>query len=239
MSLIIRIDVDRPYGRTPFVRHLLSRVASDHYFPRLPALGYLRELAVFLDLLWAHRAKAHIFFRRCTLPKRSLLKRIQEEGHAAGLHLENSRMFETFLGEKLALERCLGQPVLAFSKHGSGGRKFGRSHYAPYEPDKYLEWGARAGMKAFLGNLEDPRLPGSVDDCGFVFFPSAFWLEPPWRDTHAFPVRWLLSEAAKRDVVLLLHPENVLESGSLVKDLEMLLSSVSTKILPGNGGSLS
>jgi len=41
MGIIIRIDVDRAYGRKPLFRHLLSRCSSDFSFPRIHALGYL------------------------------------------------------------------------------------------------------------------------------------------------------------------------------------------------------
>jgi peptidoglycan/xylan/chitin deacetylase (PgdA/CDA1 family) len=234
MALIIRIDVDRPYGRQPFHRHLLSRIASDLYLPRLEFIGYLRELELFLDILREHDAKAHIFFRRCTLPTASLVRRMRTEGHVLGLHLENSRCFESFEAERRLLECHLGQPVLAFSKHGSGGHRYGWHHHAPYEPENYIAWADRSGMRVFLGNLEDPTLPSRADVKSLVVFPSAFWLEPDWRDTKAFPVGWLVAEAVRRDVVLLVHPENVLASPVLVKDLKHLLAAVPARLLPTN-----
>ena len=39
MALIIRIDVDRPYGRQPVLRHVLSRLSSDLYFPQCSPSG--------------------------------------------------------------------------------------------------------------------------------------------------------------------------------------------------------
>ena len=68
MALIIRIDVDRPYGRHPLARHLLSRLSSDLYFPSVTRFGYLAELGTMLSWLNASRRRAHVFFRRCTLP---------------------------------------------------------------------------------------------------------------------------------------------------------------------------
>ena len=44
MALIVRIDVDRPYGKHPGYRHVLSRLSSDLYFPRIESCGYLDEL---------------------------------------------------------------------------------------------------------------------------------------------------------------------------------------------------
>lgn len=234
MSLIIRIDVDRPYGRRPFVRHVLSRVASDFYLPRINPLGYLRELTVFLDFLLQRRARAHLFFRRCTLPPMPLVQRLCAEGHVVGWHLEDSRSFQTFLAEKTLLERHLGQSVWAFSKHGSGGHKYGWHHQASYEPESYIEWAREAGLRVFLGNLQDPTLP-RVQCADLIVFPSAFWLEPDWRDTTTFPVEWLLAEARTRDIVLLVHPENTLASPTLMNDLDGLLRALDTKVFGPSG----
>ena len=76
MSLIVRIDVDRPYGRAPFVRHIASRISSDYYLPRIRRLGYLRELGQMLQLLTERSAGAHVFFRQCTLPSPEVVEAI-------------------------------------------------------------------------------------------------------------------------------------------------------------------
>ena len=67
MALIIRIDVDRPYGKQPILRHMLSRLSSDFYFPKIETLGYLKELRIILQILNERNVRAYIFFRRCTL----------------------------------------------------------------------------------------------------------------------------------------------------------------------------
>ncbi len=231
MALILRIDVDRPYGRQPLFRHVLSRLSSDLYFPKVESLGYLKELGVILRVLNERRARAYVFFRRCTLPSPEILGLIADGEHEIGLHLEDSRSFESFCAEKEALEAHIGKPVLAVSKHGSGGAKYGFHHHAPYEPDRYVEWAQRSGMTLFLGNLEDPSLESSVDATGFRTFPSAFWLEPAWRDTSVFTVDWLVSQASSRDIVLLMHPENVLAAPALTADLQRLLSLPETRTL--------
>ena len=101
MALIVRIDVDRPYGKAPFLRHVLSRLGSDIYFPKIESFGYLRELNVVLQLLNEMKARAHVFFRRCTLPSVPTLALMDAGGHEIGLHLENSRSFESFHNEKM------------------------------------------------------------------------------------------------------------------------------------------
>jgi hypothetical protein len=62
-------------------------------------------------------------------------------------------------------------------------------------------------------------------------YPSAFWLEPGWRDTRRFTVEWLLAQANVRDVVLLMHPDNVLADPALLESLEHLLNSLDTRLL--------
>jgi hypothetical protein len=231
MSLIIRIDVDRPYGRAPLARHLLSRLSSDLYFPTISGFGYLKELETMLGWLNEAGARAHLFFRRCTLPTGSLLRVIEEGRHGIGLHLENSRSFDSFCKEIQIIEQRVGKKISAFSKHGSGGSKFGFHHYAPYEPERYIEWAQRASMRLFLGNLQDPTLaPAKIDEVVTVF-PSAFWLEPHWRNTQRFTVDWLLEHARHRDIVLLVHPENVLADRCLVDDFKKLTSTLESRVI--------
>ena len=231
MALIIRIDVDRPYGKQPFLRHLLSRVSSDFYFPKIETLGYLKELRIILQMLNQIKARAYIFFRCCTLPSQSILGLIGEGDHEIGLHLENSRSFGNFVTEKKMLERHIGKSVLAVSKHGSGEAKYGFRHYAPYEPDKYIAWARQSRMKLFLGNLEDPSIRPSVDETDFCAYPSAFWLEPAWRNTKVFTIDWLLSQAKRFDIVLLIHPENVLADPMLPEAFKRIVLSLESRIL--------
>lgn len=229
MSLIIRIDVDRPYGRQPFSRHFLSRVSSDLYFPKVARFGFLAELNTMLELLNAEKARAHVFFRRCTLPFKSTIELLDQGGHEVGLHLENSRSFTTFQRELHIVEDHFNRKVLAASKHGSGGARFGFHHYAPYEPEKYVEWCQRISLRLFLGNLQDPSLePNQAGD--LLVFPSAFWLEPHWRDTQKFPVDWLLRRAQDHHVVLLVHPENVLADPRILADFRELICTSRSKV---------
>lgn len=229
MALIVRIDVDRPYGKHGLARHLLSRLSSDLYFPKVESLGYLNELKWMLGVLNQHGAKAYAFFRRCTLPSSSVLELIAQGGHQIGLHLEDSRSFATMIEEKGILERHIGRPIFSMSKHGSGGSKYGFHHHAPYEPQKYVLWARQAGMKLVFGNLENPALD-SERDAGVTFFPAAFWLEPFWRDVARFNIDWLVENARTRDIVLLVHPENVLESPPLAETFTELVGKVQTTV---------
>lgn len=231
MALIIRIDVDRPYGRRPLARHLLSRLSSDLYFPRIAALGFLTELETILTWLNSAGARAYVFFRRCTLPSSQALRLLEAGRHEIGLHLENSRSFADFQEETRMLERHAGRKILAVSKHGSGGAKFGLRHYAPYEPEAYIEWAREVSMRLFLGNLEDPTLEPTKAGGDFLAFPSAFWLEPSWRDVNKFSVDWLLNQGRRRDIVLLIHPENVLADANLTADFKKLVGTLESRII--------
>jgi len=230
VALIVRLDIDRSYGKSPVHRHVLSRLSSDFYCPKVRALGYLKELEEMLQSLNEKRSRAYVFFRRCTLPSTNVMKLIEQGGHEIGLHLEDSRSFASFASEKVMLERHIGRQVRAFSKHGSGGAKYGYHHYAPYEPQRYLGWAHEGGIRLFLGNLEDPTLKPELGPDGVLNFPSAFWLEPHWRDTAAFTIDWLMTHAQNRDIVLLVHPENVLESPELKEAFNRLIGGLETKI---------
>lgn len=231
MALIVRIDVDRPYGRAPVARHLLSRLSSDLYFPTIEGLGYLSELSTILSILNENGARAHVFFRRCTLPTRSVMDLLDAGRHVVGLHLENSRSYETFAAERAMLERHIGRTVASMSKHGSGGAKYGLRHYAPYEPERYVDWAARAGFSFFSGNQEDPTVRPQQHAGGLAVYPAAFWLEPSWRDTQRFTIDWLRAEAATRDVVMLIHPENVLASPGLLASFRELVAQIDTAVV--------
>jgi hypothetical protein len=64
MALIVRIDVDRPYGKQGLVRHVASRIASDFFLPRMEWLRYLDELKTILRILNANGK-----IRSCVLPE--------------------------------------------------------------------------------------------------------------------------------------------------------------------------
>lgn len=232
MALIVRIDVDRPYGKQGLVRHVASRVSSDYYLPRMEWLRYLDELKSILGILNANGRQAYVFFRKCSYPSAEIHQLMRAGRHQYGLHLENSRSAETFREELQSLDKELGFRVTAFSKHGSGRQWLGRHHYAPYEPERYMPWAREAGMKVFFGNQEDPQM-APAQDGGLLYFPSAFWLEPSWRDKQKFPLEWLLREAPQRDVVMLLHADNVTSDPEIMREFVVAVEKLETTMLPG------
>lgn len=224
MPIIFRMDVDRPYGKSTLIKHIASKIGSEYYFPRITSLGFLADLHKVLYLMNEKHVRSYVFFRKCTLPCEETINLIDKGNHIIGLHLENSRSFDTYYAEIKFLETYLGREIVTFSKHGSGVHKYGIHHYAPYEPEKYIQWAKHSGMKVLFGNGEDPVL-NSIQDWPLLYYPSAFWLEPYWRDTQRFTIEWLIDESRKRDIVLLFHPDNITADDKLYKDLNFILSN--------------
>lgn len=230
MALLIRVDVDRPFGRRDIFHKLASRISSDLYLPRIEYLHFLHDLNEILDQFNLLNIRSYVFFRRCTLPSIRIMKSLDEGNHVIGLHLENSRSLDTFKRELEVLEKHIARKISVFSKHGSGVHRYGLSHYAPYEPKKYILWGKELGMHIFFGNGEDPSVCSYRDNEKIYVFPSAFWLEPFWRDTTRFSMEWLAREARLRDIVLLLHPDNITRDRVLMDQLMTLLKKTPTTI---------
>ena len=229
MSVILRIDIDRPYGKKNLFLRTISRIGSDLYFPKINKLGYLNDTKEIITLLNKLNCQAHIFFRRCTLPNKILQDFIIKSGHKIGLHLENSRSLSTFKNEFSIFKNHTNTNVQLLSKHGSGKHRYGLFHYAPYEPEKYIKWAISAQMKVFFGNLEDPSIP-SYSKNGLTVFPAAFWLEPYWRDTKKYSVDWLIENARNKDIVVLIHPDNITVDLFLKDQLIKIIKNVTIKV---------
>ncbi len=99
MPLVLRVDVDKPYGRLTIKEKVLSKVREDLWLPAIPSLGYLSHLKTFLLFLKEGKIKSHIYFRKCTLPPKIWFDESLLDGHMLGLHAENTRNFETFKKE--------------------------------------------------------------------------------------------------------------------------------------------
>jgi hypothetical protein len=231
MAVILRIDVDSPYGKKNLFNHLLSRVSSDFNLPPIYFSSYLKYLNTFIKYLNNRSIQGNFFFRKCTLPAKEVLKLLHEGKHVIGLHLENSRSLDTFKSEVEIIENSINKKVEVFSKHGSGKHKYGYNHYPNYEPEKYLKWGSQLGMKVFYGNLEDPAILSLYMNEGLLFFPAAFWLEHHWRNTALYNVNWLIRESKTRDIVLLIHVENIILNKVFFNELEIIINNSQFKIL--------
>jgi len=61
---------------------------------------------------------------------------------------------------------------------------------------KVYSLGCAGRDEGLLWHLENPELR-PVKKASFCSIPSAFWLEPFWRDHKRFPIEWLLRQAAR------------------------------------------
>jgi hypothetical protein len=191
----------------------------------------LKYLNTFIKYLNNNSVQGIFFFRKCTLPTKELLDLLHAGKHVIGLHLENSRSADTFKSEVEIIENSINEKVEVFSKHGSGKHKYGYYHYPYYEPEKYLKWGSQLGMKIFYGNLEDPSISSLYTNEGLLFFPSAFWLEHHWRNTALYNINWLIRESELRDVVLLIHVENIIANNVFFNELELIIKNSQVKTI--------
>ena len=103
--------------------------------------------------------------------------------------------------------------------------KLSRGHDRIYDSKKYVEYAKQSNLTYFLGNGENPAEQWSmVDD--ILYFPSAFWLNRNYR-ADKFTVDWLIDECNNRDIVVLIHPEDII-SGTrlLITEYERMLDNV-------------
>lgn len=208
MGILIRLDVDKPFGRTTVLEKVKSKMREDYWLPRIPFGPYLQDLAELLDFANSNQFPMVLYHRLCTRPVASMVKQIEKGGHAFGLHAEDTRGPEGFRFEIEKLKQWYPDlPLHSFTKHGSGELRLGRRHYAPYEPDKYRTWGDDAGVPFLFGNgvAQGESDFTSIDG----FFPNVFWLEPDYRSEKFNDLEAALELARKHHVIFSTHPENL------------------------------
>ncbi len=223
MSLILRVDVDKPYGNASLTRSIASKLSEDYWFPdRIYKTRYLIHLAEFLGLCNKENIAGHIYFRMCTVPDEKIVELVKKGGHRIGFHAENTRSLETFSAEWNDFEEVVSpEKVSSFSKHGSGTLKLGKQHYAPYEPEKYKDWAMELNTRFYFGN----GICKSIDDLipKNDFYPNMFWIEREYRDNSFSGFDQLLKIAKNKDVPVLIHPCNYERSRVVANDFKELI----------------
>jgi len=206
MSLILRIDVDKPFGHHNMVSRIKSKI-SENYFNInwLLNSGYLMHLKELLDHLNGIKISAFIYFRYCTAPDKDVLNLLEAGEHHFGFHAENTRTEDLFLNELRLFEAEVGMNALSFTKHGSGKEKLGKNHYPKYEENKYIEWGKKH-LSFYFGNgiLKNKNLTNSEE----IYFPNMFWVHSSYRDESLFDISKVIKKARKEDVCIIIHPSN-------------------------------
>ena len=223
MSITLRLDIDKPYGRASLAQKIMSKVREDYVFPGIDSFGYLSQLGDFLEWLNRENVSAISYHRLCTAPNRRVRELLKSGGHRFGLHAEDTRSKETLVGELNQLMSSAPElEIHSFTKHGSGELKLGRRHYAPYEPDKYRAWAREIGVPFLFGN-------GIAEHAGAFdtkdgFFPDMYWLEPEYKKAGFAALDQALNVARRGHLIVIIHPENLWAIPEVKKEFSDLLS---------------
>ena len=208
MSLILRADVDKPYGRKGLIRKIASKLVEDYIGEPWQASNiYLSHLALFLEYCNENNISGFIYLRNCTKPNNPIKKLLHEGGHKVGFHAENTSSYEAFITElELFKNNTPDLNIESFTKHGSGKLKLGKKHYQPYEPEKYKEWALRAGLGYYFGNGTGVSLEKLIPKDNF--FENVFCIENECESLTSERLKLLMDTATNQDVVILIHPCN-------------------------------
>jgi hypothetical protein len=222
MPLILRLDVDKPYGNSTFKQRIMSKLAEDYWFPILPRMGYLHAVKTFLRFCNSENISCMMYFRHCNAPDQETLDLLDEGNHVFGFHAENTRSFETFRNEFQAFQNKFNnRAIQSFTKHGSGYYRLGKNHFAPYEPEKYIAWANQLGLKFSFGNqkancrdnFQDPK----------DFYPKMFWLESEHQENGFTSLNEIVDIANNNIVPIITHPENFCSRKEVRDSLQQLV----------------
>jgi hypothetical protein len=218
MSVILRIDVDRAYENR--ILHYMR--VNQELFSGLDSLGYLESCKEVIKDLDDRGIKASIFFQPFTVPNKKFADELMKDGYSVGLHAVHTKNYKDFLDDLNKIAKRFGGKVYGFTKHGSGRFKLSRRHDPNYDTEKFIEYGKKSNLKYFLGNRENPEEKEKIVD-GVLYFPSAFWLNRNYREDK-FTIEWLADESVDRDIIVLIHPEDVVGGTELiVQEYERIL----------------
>ena len=218
MSVILRIDVDRAYMKQP------QDYLRTYYgvFPAIDSLGYLEHCKKMVGDLNERGIKASLFFQPFTVPNKDFAQELMKHGHSIGLHAVHTKDYNDFSRDLGKISRRFDGKVYGFTKHGSGKFKLSRRHDPNYDPNKFIDYAKQSNLKYFLGNKENPDEREMIKD-GILYFPSAFWLNRNYREDK-FTIDWLAEESVNRDIVVLVHPMDVVAGTELmVREYERML----------------
>jgi hypothetical protein len=218
MPAILRIDVDRAYENR--ILHYM-RVNQELFFG-LDSLGYLKSCKEVMKDLDDRGIKASIFFQPFTVPNKKFAEELMKGGHSVGLHAVHTKDYGDFSRDLNKISKRFDDMVYGFTKHGSGRFKLSRRHDLNYDTEKFIEYEKKSNLKYFLGNRENPEEKEKIVD-GILYFPSAFWLNRNYREDR-FTIDWLADESVDRNIIVLIHPEDVIAGTELmVREYEQIL----------------
>jgi hypothetical protein len=223
MPLILRVDIDKPFGLHSMIRRVASKLKEDYWFPDFLNFDYLGHHKEFLRYCNKNKVVGHMYHRYSTIPDKETKALTIEGGHHYGFHAENTRSLKTFQDElNLFIKLSEGLNVQSFSKHGSGQVKLGKYHYPKYEPENYKKWSKDVKILYPFGN--DPAVTTEdllVRDGNY--FEHAFWLEHRYRSESLNKVEDVIEMAKKNDIVVLIHPCNYKADTQIRNDFHKLV----------------
>ena len=221
MPTILRIDVDRAYEN----RILHYARVNQELFVGIDSLGYLKPCRELVKDLNNRGIKASLFFQPFTVPNKDFAQELMKKGHSIGLHAVHTNDYKDFSRDLTKISKRFEGKVYGFTKHGSGKFKLSRRHDPNYEVEKFIKYARQSNLKYFLGNGENPEEREKIIN-GVLYFPSAFWLNRNYREDK-FTIDWLANESVNRDIVVLVHPMDVVAGTELmVREYERMLDKV-------------
>ena len=220
MPLILRVDVDKPYGRSNLANKIKSKLVEDYWFPKADSLNYLYHVEKFIEYCNSQNVIGYFYFRMCTMPNERIKKLLKEGNHKVGFHAEDTRSFETLNADINKFKSESHLTFDSFTKHGSGTYKLGKHHYPPYEPDKYFEWAKALELEYLFGNgiCKNSKDLISINS----FYPNMFWMEQEYRDENFFELNQVIEFSKENIVPILIHPCNFAASVIVKNDFKTL-----------------
>lgn len=222
MSLLLRVDVDKPYGRKNIAEKIKSKLKEDYWFPQVDTWGYLNPTEKFLIYCNHNNVKGVFYHRNCTVPNKKVTALLKAGHHELGFHAENTRTPDTFRDElELFRKKTGGMEVRSFTKHGSGQIKIGRYHYPPYEPEKYKVWAKALNLGYYYGN----EIAASSADFenNPAFYPKMFWIHGDYRHPELGSIEEIVKIAKQCDVPVIIHPSNFIANPQVNRDFKKLV----------------
>ena len=228
MPVILRIDVDNPYGWHSFPRKVLNYFSIN--YRRLPIrygiLGYLDKAKLLFQELIDVQVPATWFFLPQTRPPKQFINSLLKNKHEIAYHAERTSSLRDFNSDLELLSKRLPSQILGFSKHGSGELKLSKYHTAEYELETMLEIGQEAGMRYFSGNNENPTSQ-AIQKNQILVFPGAFWINENYREVKKYSINWLIENASTgKSYVVLTHPNAWAFSNKEREDLRKIVELV-------------
>ena len=223
MGIVVRVDVDKPYGRKTIFGKVFSKLKEDYWFPTITGLGYLKATAEFIQYCNNNKVEAVFYFRNCTVPSKKITQLLKDGNHEVGFHAENTRSIDTFQNELDRFRRKVtGFDVTSFSKHGSGDIKIGRHHYYPYEPNSYKDWATKLNIGFRYGN----EICDSKDDFSQTmdFYPKMFRIHQDYRGKTFNTIEEVVELAKEHTVPIIIHPSNFIAEQFVKTEFKRLIS---------------